>query len=205
MTKDFFHFWLICWFVVRTVKSLKSPPWVSISSCLMVNDLSQTESIFLAFRGFIDSTVEEVTGNGVRERGSDTQQRDPGWETNPGPLQRGQASAHGTPALPTELNGAQVVAWLIVKRNYYYHNWTSLKMNNTAEYCNFKLFGKWYLVNIMAHQHCQEGILKKYEISGIHRKRAGKRPRQEVKSISWHTRYNLQKNPQKWETNGKIF
>ena len=39
---------------------------------------------------FIDSTAEDMTGNGMRERGRDTR----------------QASAHGTPALPTELNGA---------------------------------------------------------------------------------------------------
>ena len=37
-------------------------------------------SIFLAFHGFIESTVEEETGNRVRERGSDMQQRDPGQE-----------------------------------------------------------------------------------------------------------------------------
>ena len=37
---------------------------------------------FLAFYGFIDSTAKDMTGN----RGSDTQQRDPGWESNPGLL-----------------------------------------------------------------------------------------------------------------------
>ena len=30
-------------------------------------------------------SAEEVTGKGMRERGSDTQQRDPGRESNPGP------------------------------------------------------------------------------------------------------------------------
>ena len=63
-------------------------------------------SIFLALYGFIDSSAEEVTGNRMREMGSETQQRAPGWESTPGPLQWGQASVHGTPALPTELNGA---------------------------------------------------------------------------------------------------
>ena len=42
---------------------------------------------FLAFYGFIDSTAEDMTGNRERERGSDTQQRDPGRESNPGLLQ----------------------------------------------------------------------------------------------------------------------
>ena len=44
--------------------------------------------IFWPFYGFIDRTAEDMTGNRDRERGSDTQQRDPGWELNPGPLQR---------------------------------------------------------------------------------------------------------------------
>ena len=43
---------------------------------------------FLAFfYGFIDRAAEDRTGNRERERGSDTQQRDPGREPNPGPLQ----------------------------------------------------------------------------------------------------------------------
>ena len=44
-------------------------------------------TIFWPFHGFIDSTAEAMTGNRVRGRGSDTQQRDPGRESNPGPLQ----------------------------------------------------------------------------------------------------------------------
>ena len=48
-------------------------------------------SIFLAFHGFIDSTVEELTGNRERDRGSDTQQRDPGQESNSDPMQQGQS------------------------------------------------------------------------------------------------------------------
>ena len=47
--------------------------------------------LFLAFHGFIDSTAEEVTGNRVKESVSDMQQRGPGWESNPGLLQRGQS------------------------------------------------------------------------------------------------------------------
>ena len=55
--------------------------------------------IYLAFYGFLLTVqLKRVTGNRVRERGSDTQQRDPGC----------RASAHGTPALPIELNGAPV-------------------------------------------------------------------------------------------------
>ena len=41
---------------------------------------------FFAFYGFIDRTVEDMTENRDRERGSDTQQRDPDRESNPGPL-----------------------------------------------------------------------------------------------------------------------
>ena len=45
-----------------------------------------------------------MTGNRERERerGSDTQQRDPDRESNPGPR---QSPAHGMRAVPTELNG----------------------------------------------------------------------------------------------------
>ena len=46
------------------------------------------------------SIVPTMPGNRGRERGSDMQQRDPGWESNPGPL------LHRIGALPTELNGA---------------------------------------------------------------------------------------------------
>ena len=42
---------------------------------------------FLAFHGFIDRSVEDMTGKRGRERGSDTQQRDPGRELNPSTLQ----------------------------------------------------------------------------------------------------------------------
>ena len=47
---------------------------------------------------WLDRIAEEVTGN-RRERGSDTQQRAPGCSED-------KASVDGTPALPTELNGA---------------------------------------------------------------------------------------------------
>ena len=43
--------------------------------------------IFLTFYGFIDCSAENMTGNKGRERGSDTQKRDPRQESNPGPLQ----------------------------------------------------------------------------------------------------------------------
>ena len=48
--------------------------------------------------GFNDSTDEGMIGNGMRERGSDTQQR--------GRCSEDKASVHGIPAPPTELNGA---------------------------------------------------------------------------------------------------
>lgn len=37
---------------------------------------------------FIYGTAQEMTGNRMRERGNDTQQRAPGRDSNPGPLQR---------------------------------------------------------------------------------------------------------------------
>ena len=41
--------------------------------------------------GFIDKIAENMDRKqDERERGSDLQQRDPVWELNPGPLQRGQ-------------------------------------------------------------------------------------------------------------------
>ena len=52
---------------------------------------------------FIDSTAEDMTGNRESERGSDTQQRD---EAGSRTQIRCRALAHGTRALPTELNGA---------------------------------------------------------------------------------------------------
>ena len=56
---------------------------------------------FGLFMALLDSSAEEVTGMGMRERESDMQQRDPGLESNPGLPQ--EASVHGTPALPTKL------------------------------------------------------------------------------------------------------
>ena len=44
-------------------------------------------NIYLAVYGFIDRSAEDMIGNRERERGSDTQQRDPGLESNPGLLQ----------------------------------------------------------------------------------------------------------------------
>ena len=58
-----------------------------------------------------DRIAEEVRENGMRERGSDSQQRDPSRKANPGPLQ--EASVHGTPALPTDLNSAPISPLLI--------------------------------------------------------------------------------------------
>ena len=46
---------------------------------------------FGAFLSIIQRTAEATTGIRVRERGSDTQQRASGWNSNPGPLQRGQS------------------------------------------------------------------------------------------------------------------
>ena len=46
--------------------------------------------VFWPLYGFVDSSAEDVTGNRIRERGSNTQQRAPGWESNPAPLQQGQ-------------------------------------------------------------------------------------------------------------------
>ena len=46
---------------------------------------------FWPLYGFIDSSAEEMTENRMRERGSDRQQRAPGRDSNPGPLQRGQS------------------------------------------------------------------------------------------------------------------
>ena len=48
-----------------------------------------------------------MTGNRLRERESDMQQRAPGWDLNLGPLQRGQSLSVWDAALPTELNGVQ--------------------------------------------------------------------------------------------------
>ena len=45
---------------------------------------SLLEALILAyFFGFIDRTVEDMTGNRLRERGSYMQQRDPSWQSNP--------------------------------------------------------------------------------------------------------------------------
>lgn len=41
--------------------------------------------------GFTDRSDEELTGNRMRERGSDMQPRDPGRESNPSLLQRGHS------------------------------------------------------------------------------------------------------------------
>ena len=41
--------------------------------------------------GFIDRTAEDTTGNRIRERGSDPQQRAPGQDSNLGLLQRGRS------------------------------------------------------------------------------------------------------------------
>ena len=41
---------------------------------------------FGLFYGFIESTAEDMTGKRGRKTGSDTQQRDPHQESNPGPL-----------------------------------------------------------------------------------------------------------------------
>ena len=60
---------------------------------------------FLAFYGFIDRIAEDMTENREREGRSDTQQMDPGWESNPGPLR----------ALSTELNGAHYVIFKTFK------------------------------------------------------------------------------------------
>ena len=49
-----------------------------------------------------DSSAVEVTANRMRER-SDTQQREPGLESNPGRL---QSLGTWDASLPTELNGA---------------------------------------------------------------------------------------------------
>ena len=58
----------------------------------------------------------------MRERGSDTQQSDPGRESNPGPLQRGQSLGTWDAALPTELKAPGfyhisyamlVVSWVV--------------------------------------------------------------------------------------------
>ena len=43
------------------------------------------------FMVLFDSSAEEVTGNRMRELGSDRQRRDLGQESNPGLLQRGQS------------------------------------------------------------------------------------------------------------------
>ena len=43
-------------------------------------------SIFFWPFGFIDRTDEEMTGNRLRERGSDRHQGAPGRDLNPGPL-----------------------------------------------------------------------------------------------------------------------
>ena len=51
------------------------------------------ELFFWTF-GFIDRTAEDLDRK-QREGGSDTQQNDPGQESNPGPLQRGQSPCTG--------------------------------------------------------------------------------------------------------------
>ena len=45
------------------------------------------EVFFWPLHGFIDSSAEDVRGTRIRERGSGTQQRAPGPESSPGPLQ----------------------------------------------------------------------------------------------------------------------
>ena len=50
-------------------------------------DISFFKVFFWPFYGFIDSTAKYMTGIRERERAIDTQQRHPGWESNPGPLQ----------------------------------------------------------------------------------------------------------------------
>ena len=52
-----------------------------------LNSGSKTWPRFLAFMALLTVQLKRVTGDGVRERESDTQQRDPGWESNLGPLQ----------------------------------------------------------------------------------------------------------------------
>ena len=59
-------------------------------------DYQVPQTFFLAFPGFIDRNAEECDRKQGRE-GSDTQQGDPGRESNPGPLQSlGTWVAHAT-------------------------------------------------------------------------------------------------------------
>ena len=52
---------------------------------------------FWPFMALLTGKLEDMTGKRGRERGSDMQQRDPGWESNPGPLQSpGTGGAHCT-------------------------------------------------------------------------------------------------------------
>ena len=69
---------------------------VMLVTCSTLNVLS----IFLAFT---DSLAEDVTGNMMREKGSDHSK---GTQAC---CSEDKASAHGTPALPTQLNGTQLL------------------------------------------------------------------------------------------------
>ena len=48
-------------------------------------------NFFVPLYCFLDTIAEEMTGNRMREGGSHRQQRAPGQDSNPGPLQRGQS------------------------------------------------------------------------------------------------------------------
>lgn len=62
--------------------------------------------VFLAFIALLIKQLEDMTGNKTRGRRSDTQQRAPGRDSNPGCCSEDTASAHGTLAPTTEPNGA---------------------------------------------------------------------------------------------------
>ena len=53
--------------------------------------------VFLALIALLIEQLEDLTGNRTRERRSDTQQRAPGRDSNPGRCSEDTASVHGTP------------------------------------------------------------------------------------------------------------
>lgn len=62
--------------------------------------------VFIHFMALLKVQFRELTGNGMRERGHDRQQRATGRTRIPGCCSEDRASVHGMRALSTELSGA---------------------------------------------------------------------------------------------------
>ena len=77
-------------------------PWPPMTLSL-VHHCSFLGPLFFCwpFISFSNRTAEDVTGNRMRERGSDTQQRAPGQDSRRGCHREDKASVHGIPTLST--------------------------------------------------------------------------------------------------------